>query len=415
MIVTGKVAISVGERLWRTLAVDWETKQSHQMRRQGHRAIEPQDAVALWRGSAPVRRVAVTAKCQLVTPMYGGGVTAGEVDRAMPIRASALRGQLRFWWRLLYGGGRASKDVFEEECAIWGGISAKEPRASQVRVRVDCEPIDHKLLVPAAHRDVPGYGLILDQQGPPAELLKQGYEFELTLEFDGEERRDQVLTALRWWANFGGVGARTRRGFGAVQATGVAGLNPVTRDEAESGGVWFLEGQPAAALQAWKQALQALQVFRQGAGVGRAGARRGRSNWPEAETIRRMAKGRRAEHRGTPFFPRAAFGLPIVFQFTGEAHLNDTLEGADHERMASPLILRPYFDGNAFRAMALLLPNWQKRISVPVKFKDSGRKGQAWPSGEEERSRLADSVEPMKPRGSDPLTAFMHYFAEITR
>lgn len=388
------------------------------MSRQRESKIDPDNAAALWRESRPVPREAVTVKCELITPMYGGGVKAGEVDRAMPIRASALRGQLRFWWRLLYGG------VFEDECAIWGGISAKGARASQVTVRVDCEPVDHTLLILAKPPNVPGYGLILDRQGPPAMLLKQGYEFELTLEFDGEVCKDQVLTALRWWLSFGGVGARTRRGFGAVQATGGAGLNPVTRDEAESLGAWFFGGAPlparrpstesATALHAWKQSVEALQVFRQGAGVGRAGTRRGRSNWPEAEAVRRMARGRRAEHRGTEFFPRAAFGLPIRFQFTGEARLNDTLEGADHDRMASPLILRPYFDGSAFRAMALLLPNWQKRISVPVKFQDSGRKGRAWPGGEEERRRLADSVEPMKRRGSDPLTAFMRYFAERT-
>lgn len=39
--------------------------------------------------------------CELVTPMYGGGVQAAMPDVSMPIRATAIRGQLRFWWRLL--------------------------------------------------------------------------------------------------------------------------------------------------------------------------------------------------------------------------------------------------------------------------------------------------------------------------
>lgn len=32
-----------------------------------------------------------TYDCELVTPLYGGGVTAGEVDEEMPVRASAIR------------------------------------------------------------------------------------------------------------------------------------------------------------------------------------------------------------------------------------------------------------------------------------------------------------------------------------
>lgn len=39
-----------------------------------------------------------TLDCQLITPMYGGGVISTKVDTAMPIRASGIRGQLRFWW-----------------------------------------------------------------------------------------------------------------------------------------------------------------------------------------------------------------------------------------------------------------------------------------------------------------------------
>jgi CRISPR/Cas system CMR-associated protein Cmr1 (group 7 of RAMP superfamily) len=42
-----------------------------------------------------------TLDCQLITPLYGGGVKAHTIDESMPIRVSSIRGQLRFWWRLL--------------------------------------------------------------------------------------------------------------------------------------------------------------------------------------------------------------------------------------------------------------------------------------------------------------------------
>ena len=387
-------------------------------RRQGHPTIEPEDATALWRESAPVRRTTVTAKCELITPMYGGGVEAGKVDRAMPIRASALRGQLRFWWRLLYGAGRAAKEVFADEYTLWGGIGRDGPKASMVHVRVACDPIEGHLKRKHELADFPDY--TLPHEDP--RLLEQGYSFEVAISFEdrlADDEQGQVLECLRWWANFGGVGARTRRGLGAVRVQcDDADLQPVTPDEVKNNGGWLVIGPSIDKQQAWTDAVGTLRSFRQGLGVGRARGSTGpgRSNWPEADTMRSLAKaGKAASNAGEDtFFPRAAFGLPIVFQFKDEKHLNDTLEGEDHERMASPLILRPYFDGSRFRAMALLLPSWQERISVAVKLNDGDRRGVAWPRAEAERSRLAHDVEPMAARGSDPLTAFMHYFAERT-
>ncbi|MFA7241217.1 MAG: type III-B CRISPR module RAMP protein Cmr1 [Sulfuricellaceae bacterium] len=77
-------------------------------------------------------------QCTSVTPMYGGGVKAGEVDKAMPIRASAIRGQLRFWWRIACGPFADPQDMFRRETAIWGGIAEAGTTASKVKVRV-CE------------------------------------------------------------------------------------------------------------------------------------------------------------------------------------------------------------------------------------------------------------------------------------
>ena len=54
-----------------------------------------------------------TLECELVTPMYGGGVDAATVDLKMPIRVSAIKGQLRFWWRLL---AKNKKDEWHDIC-----------------------------------------------------------------------------------------------------------------------------------------------------------------------------------------------------------------------------------------------------------------------------------------------------------
>lgn len=82
-------------------------------------------------------------RCRLLTPLYGGGVTAGEIDRQMPVRATAIRGQLRFWWRLLNrrrpafcsDGQPDSGKLFAGERALWGGLGDRDATASQVLLR----------------------------------------------------------------------------------------------------------------------------------------------------------------------------------------------------------------------------------------------------------------------------------------
>ena len=50
---------------------------------------------------APLPRLSVTLPLRLLTPIIGGGVRPMEPDRAQPVRVTALRGALRWWWRVL--------------------------------------------------------------------------------------------------------------------------------------------------------------------------------------------------------------------------------------------------------------------------------------------------------------------------
>ena len=80
--------------------------------------------------------------------------------------------------------------------------------------------------------------------------------------------------------------------------------------------------------------------------------------------------------------------------------------------MASPLLLRPYFDGSTqYHPLALLLPGWKDCVSVPVRF-DTQPQDCAWPKDPDERRSRASQVPPMKERGDDALSAFMAYFKE---
>lgn len=291
-----------------------------------------------------------------------------------------------------------------------------------------------RLLKARSRNVIPDYTLILEKGDNP-DLLEAGYEFTLTLRFTPKAtpaQRRQVVEALRWWASFGGVGARTRRGLGAVAVrSDEPAVQPVSCREVEArGGRMVLRPGNQQAIEAWREAITALKDFRQGPDLGRnpgsSRNRPGRSRWPEPDAIRRLtrenAPGHEPKHP-VDGYPRAAFGLPIVFHFKddgdpkGPKGKGMTLipKAPDREntkapdRMASPLILRPYFDGARYWPLALLLPGWEQRVSVPVGF-ETGSANLAWPHDPGEREQKAARIEPMSGRGTDALSAFMHYF-----
>ena len=383
--------------------------------RQPNPNLCPKNAQEVWNGSLPVS-TQVTVECELITPMYGGGVKAGVVDRNMPIRASALRGQLRFWWRLLNSTTYPkSKDLFNAESALWGGISSIGPKASQVTLQVKAEPVSSQDLIASSNdRSKFDYVLILDKKKKEnPKLLQEGYKFKLILSFNStmeEAQKEEVIEALRWWASFGGVGARTRRGLGAVKVTSNLACvsNPVSCQEVGSkNGVMVLRNPTNDAVAAWRCAINKLKNFRQGVGVGRDSSRH--SRWPEPKAIRRLAK--RQEKNQNDYYPRAAFGLPIVFQNNPTGTLEPNEPDRDKDRMASPLILRPYFDSSKYRSLALLLPGWEECVSVPVRF-DSKPQGEAWPIDSTDRSTQTANVKPIKMNGpaDNALSAFLKYF-----
>lgn len=416
----------------------------------------------------------------LVTPMYGGGVDAHKVDEKMPIRSSAIRGQLRFWWRLLaqqpsWKLGNAD-DIRRAEFALWGGMDDKDPVASKVLIKVSTvgkakveqwATYEGNRLVAKSWAALP-YALFPAQgntqrgkEEDPHELVQAGLQWQLAINFtQGKphkperpnfnpnittDEEDQVWEAIRWWSNFGGVGARTRRGLGAVQllniSTGVPQtlLNPITVEEAHLAGCQLALGKSKSnAYDVWQLAVNKLKEFRQGQAIGRNGER-GRSKWPEADAIR-SATGCSLERHKKPvsdagsIFPRAAFGLPIIFHFTEKKEDKDIKGLQNHEpmdtslnpvinddvadRMASPIILRPILVSKnnkgepQWAAGALLLPH-EHLVSLKLQLLDIKnhipliKDAKYWiPAQAANIPAIAQND------GGSPLQAFMTYFAK---
>lgn len=338
----------------------------------------------------PDEMVERTYEIRLVTPMFGGGVKAGEPDSLMPFRASSIRGHLRFWWRATCGACLEPNELFERESQIWGNVTA--PSRVDVAVLnaraanpVSCAqyrlnhagkqrlnwnpPFQNSALQYVAfpfQGESPARGAAAK---PPAKMIENG-TFELRIRMP-MEFETEVTAALKFWIAFGGLGARTRRGCGSLYS---AELSPTDRTAASlrrwietSYGGYALSGTPrswptfaesvkvgsaAKVIAAWNDAILPLRDFRQGVEIGRNPSDEkpaGRSRYPEPETIRQCTKTHSPRHKRQESIPndavpRAAFGMPIIFHFidkaSGDPPDTELAPSAECSRMASPLILK---------------------------------------------------------------------------
>ncbi len=321
----------------------------------GYQRLKPPDAWITW--EIPL---------DLVTPLYGGGERARHVDQHTPVRAPSIRGQLRFWWRALYGGVYGDgKSLYERERALFGGLGEKPEQVERSRVGVEVRDLrrsdltkeDVTLRDPAAYALWPARATTQGGPQPPAERWTPGTGFTLVVCLtpggDAATDRREVEGTLRSWLLFGGIGGRTRRGCGALGITDEAAralwlpepLDPGTIRAWLSPGMDARQGYPSLAgsrlcigrfrspEDAWHDSINWLRDFRQGhstridtADQGPfarqyppgAQGRSGRSRWPEPDLIRRTVAA--YDHvpliEDRPYaWPRAQFGLPIQFRF----------------------------------------------------------------------------------------------------
>lgn len=397
-----------------------------------------------------------TLKCELVTPMYGGGTVSTKVDEKMPIRASAIRGQLRSWWRLLAKHKWQlgdDKDIRKAEFELWGGVSDGDDdgKAGRVLLKVANMPtLSDNQLMNYDVNELKGLRYILfpayNETNPelkPHKLLKANFKWDLEFAFspnilsihknignDKPNPKEQVIETLRWWANFGGLGFRSRKGLGAVYVSQCQDFPQIckalTPDDVAQAGCQLVvrKDSPTDGLRALQTAVQKLSDFRQKPEIGRnppseqARAERkpaGRSRWPEPDALRRIQKNlgydRRHEpkHQAGNVFARAVFGLPILFHSHQERAVNATVNPSFGERLASPLILRPiYADGEGNKkqwyAGALVLP-YEHILKEEVKIGNN-----SYPIWQDD---TAQKIKPVcKNGGGDPLQAFLTYFAK---
>lgn len=426
-----------------------------------------------------------TYAIEVITPLFGGGVEAGVNDPVTLIRPSAIRGHLRFWWRATCGRlYKKVQDLRMTEAAIWGSTEFPSPASLSVTTRgkkpspETCQvDIDNgrklawaqTLTGEDTNKSVPGYVLFpfqgrkkrhsTENEIDPKKFIPSlifvlnvsfpdDKKYQSSIEATNRRRRQknqpplpkienlqqQIGTAVWAWVNFGGIGARTRRGCGALFCDELApeSVNDLAAAVArylgenwesppDQDSEWpvvalsILAGRDESfqrddPFRMWSFTASLLWKFRQGtpanSGVGRDDGyndprRPGMSRWPEAEVVRRLVLAQRklfprptkwhdnARFVTTPVsFPRAELGLPIILEIKDEYLPESALpyevrpkplkptvqrgEGESGDRLASPVILRPLrFKGGRREVPLLLVLHTPRLIEVYLKPGDT--------------------------------------------
>lgn len=343
----------------------------------------------------------IEAQLRVVTPLFAGGA---ELENTAEVRASAIKGMLRFWWRALawsrHGGDLEA--IRREEADRFGSTEG----ASPFRLSVD----DTQKLERWKKDDVSqalkkfngaqylGYGLMK----PLRPCFGADGTFTIRLVSPAGIPGD-VLDALKVWGLLGGLGSRTRRGYGSLALEEIRKegetvwsaprtvddyldtlrdlLQPAMDAKAEPEYSAFSNLTRLDMLMTGKDALDTLNEVGTKMVRYRSWGKDKKLPWgePAEQNFLDDHEWFFGKPPKTGFHPwRAVFGLPHNY-FSLNANPNSKkVKGEDHERRASPLFIHVHRLGDDnYIAMALILRS--RFLPKDEKIQAGGERVQANP------------------------------------
>ena len=173
----------------------------------------------------------ITFTCETITPMF----LAGADGTTPELRAPSIKGALRFWWRAM-NGDKDLKTLQEEETKIFGGTSGDSGQRSNVLIRVSNGDLKESKTLPVSiimtrskGRDIRvnifeylAYGTYDWNKDLKQNILKRPFietnqVFQIHLSFRDEKYKDEIIDALKLASYFGGIGSKSRNGFGSFK------------------------------------------------------------------------------------------------------------------------------------------------------------------------------------------------------
>ncbi len=181
-----------------------------------------------------VKPTTITATYRIVTPMFCSGAN----QQSAELRLASFKGALRFWWRTLMAGkfGNDIDALHRAEASLFGS-SEREFGQSKVRLRLRNVQLAPQVNPPEIfERGVLlgthylGYGLMEayenKKKGKKAGQLTRGMipfgSFSVDCRVSGgatDEQIEHIKASLTLLGTLGGLGSRSRKGFGSLTLT----------------------------------------------------------------------------------------------------------------------------------------------------------------------------------------------------
>lgn len=145
---------------------------------------------------------------ETITPLF----LRGHDNRTPELRPPSVKGMLRYWWR-------ASQvlpvpQLHDEEAALFGSAGGEESGRSTIQIRI-----------PPADMETGAYPPLPHKNNFRREAFRPGQRFDVLLRRGPRcpVSLDQIQALARLAFTVGGLGMRSRRGFGAVRVTAIDG------------------------------------------------------------------------------------------------------------------------------------------------------------------------------------------------
>lgn len=165
----------------------------------------------------------IEAVYRITTPMFCGGADQNTAELRLP----SFKGALRFWWRsMMWGKVKDVEKLQAKEAALFG---SSDQGVGQSKVRMQLLPEDLESVgkggVFAGGRlkgaQYLGYG-VMNHRGILSRSMIPGGPFTVRLKLGPKletEQSDEVRNALILLGTVGGLGSKSRKGFGSLTLT----------------------------------------------------------------------------------------------------------------------------------------------------------------------------------------------------
>ena len=357
----------------------------------------------------------ITCQFTLSTPAFIGSGSGQCADTLSP---ASIKGALRFWWRALQwdsllqlSDGNATKALArlsQQERDLFGSASGSTGNQSRVLIK-PILPLKGKLSDKNSLKGKPGLqylagmGLYHFKKGMLREAL-QPFSFDLSLVLKnlGSEQETQLGRALLALGSLGGVGSRSRKGFGSLCLHSVEGLDIAApsspaewRQALQQLGRWngvalppytafsalsridSAAGTSSSALDTLESIGRELQLYRSYGREGKVAERDAERNFrDDHDSILEFSKSGNIETAPR----RSVFGLPHNYFFSSTKS-NIEIGPEKLERRTSPLFIHVHqFSSGENCALLSLLPARFLPDGQGLKLKPKGQSEKVLPS-----------------------------------